>query len=203
MFFFYFQRNVYFIYANRKDRGDISTPACHVLLEIHLSRKSGMNFSTSWAKPLLPKDGSDYDVKNGIYPTTKPSDDTETTYVPMSELWPFFCDDNDTWCLYNDTSWVSNSTVEVTTDLSTINTTGNFTQEDITQYKYWSLLLLIFPLFTVFGNVLVVMSVVRERQLKTATNYFICSLAVADIMVAVVVMPPAVYLEVRLSQRLI
>jgi dopamine D2-like receptor len=83
-----------------------------------------------------------------------------------------------------------------------MNTTGNFTQEDITQYKYWNLLLLIFPLFTVFGNVLVVMSVVRERQLKTATNYFICSLAVADIMVAVVVMPPAVYLEVRLVYRL-
>ena len=64
------------------------------------------------------------------------------------------------------------------------------------QYNYWTILLIIFPMFTVFGNVLVVMSVVREKSLKTVTNYFICSLAVADIMVAVVVMPFAVYVEV-------
>ena len=64
------------------------------------------------------------------------------------------------------------------------------------EYKYWTILLIIFPLFTVFGNVLVCMSVVKEKSLKTVTNYFICSLAVADIMVAVVVMPFAVYMEV-------
>ena len=64
------------------------------------------------------------------------------------------------------------------------------------EFAFWSLLLLIFPLFTVFGNVLVVLSIYRERTLRHVTNYFICSLAIADIMVAVVVMPPAVYLEV-------
>lgn len=58
------------------------------------------------------------------------------------------------------------------------------------------LALILFPLLTVFGNVLVVMSVYRERSLRTVTNYFICSLAVADIMVAVMVMPLAIYLEV-------
>lgn len=63
-------------------------------------------------------------------------------------------------------------------------------------YAYWSLLLLVFPLLTVFGNILVVLSIYRERTLRHVTNYFICSLAIADIMVAVVVMPPAVYLEV-------
>ncbi|XP_076438266.1 LOW QUALITY PROTEIN: dopamine D2-like receptor [Babylonia areolata] len=62
--------------------------------------------------------------------------------------------------------------------------------------KFWALVLVLFPLVTVFGNVLVVMAVVREKSLKTVTNYFICSLAVADIMVAVVVMPFAVYVEV-------
>ena len=35
-------------------------------------------------------------------------------------------------------------------------------------------------------------------SLRTATNYFIVSLAVADIMVALLVMPLAVYVEVRL-----
>ena len=66
---------------------------------------------------------------------------------------------------------------------------------------FWSILLLIFPVFTVFGNVLVVLSIYRERTLRHVTNYFICSLAIADIMVAVVVMPPAVYMEVSGSVR--
>jgi len=60
---------------------------------------------------------------------------------------------------------------------------------------YWTLLLLLFPLLTVFGNVLVCLSVKRERSLQTVTNYFIVSLAIADIMVAVLVMPLAVYVE--------
>ncbi|ELT96301.1 hypothetical protein CAPTEDRAFT_192109 [Capitella teleta] len=57
-------------------------------------------------------------------------------------------------------------------------------------------MLLIFPMFTVFGNTLVVLSVYKEKTLRTVTNYFIVSLALADIMVAVLVMPLAVYTEV-------
>ncbi|ESO93874.1 hypothetical protein LOTGIDRAFT_209429 [Lottia gigantea] len=64
------------------------------------------------------------------------------------------------------------------------------------EYRYWAILLIIIPILTVFGNILVVMSVYRERSLRTVTNYFICSLAVADIFVAVLVMPFAVYMEV-------
>lgn len=65
-----------------------------------------------------------------------------------------------------------------------------------TDYNYWALILLIFPILTLFGNVLVILSVVRERTLQTVTNYFIVSLAVADLLVAVVVMPFAVYVLV-------
>jgi len=61
---------------------------------------------------------------------------------------------------------------------------------------YEALLLLVFPLLTAFGNILVCVSVCSERSLQTVTNYFIVSLAVADIMVAVLVMPLAVYVEV-------
>lgn len=63
--------------------------------------------------------------------------------------------------------------------------------------QYWTLLLLVFPVLTAAGNGLVCASVFLERNLKTVTNYFIVSLAVADIMVALLVMPLAVYVEVR------
>jgi len=44
----------------------------------------------------------------------------------------------------------------------------------------WALLLLAFPVMTVFGNVLVCLSVYRERSLRTATNFFIVSLAIRE-----------------------
>lgn len=83
-------------------------------------------------------------------------------------------------------------------DYTLVNETLNCTFENgtcsvVTDYNYWALSLLVFPLLTLFGNVLVIMSVSRERSLQTATNYFIVSLAVADLLVAVVVMPFGVY----------
>lgn len=66
-------------------------------------------------------------------------------------------------------------------------------------YNYWALILLIFPIFTLFGNVLVILAVVRERTLQSVTNYFIVSLAIADLLVAVVVMPFGVYILVSTS----
>lgn len=94
-----------------------------------------------------------------------------------------------------------NNSANVSSTMSNVN--ESFPYENSTsgpdfegEYRYWILALILFPLLTVFGNVLVVMSVYRERSLRTVTNYFICSLAVADIMVAVMVMPLAIYLEV-------
>ena len=62
--------------------------------------------------------------------------------------------------------------------------------------NYWAFALLFFPILTIFGNVLVVVSVYREKSLHTVTNYFVVSLAISDITVAAVVMPFAIYLEV-------
>lgn len=62
-------------------------------------------------------------------------------------------------------------------------------------------LALIFGIFLIVviicGNILVCLSVCKEKALKTTTNYFIVSLAVADLLLAVLVLPLFVYAEVR------
>ncbi|XP_060886305.1 dopamine receptor D4 related sequence [Labrus mixtus] len=50
-------------------------------------------------------------------------------------------------------------------------------------------------LVIILGNILVCVSVLTEPSLKTATNYFIISLAVADLLLAVLVLPLYVYSE--------
>uniref|UniRef100_A0A669EIC9 Dopamine receptor D4 n=1 Tax=Oreochromis niloticus TaxID=8128 RepID=A0A669EIC9_ORENI len=68
--------------------------------------------------------------------------------------------------------------------------------ENLKEYNYLALVLGV-PLILVIilGNVLVCLSVLTERSLKTATNYFIISLAVADLLLAVLVLPLYVYSE--------
>ena len=66
--------------------------------------------------------------------------------------------------------------------------TGQCPAETV-QLNYLALLLLVLCISVVFGNVLVILSVAKERSLQNITNYFIVSLAVADLSVAGVVMP--------------
>ncbi|XP_053198285.1 D(3) dopamine receptor [Scomber japonicus] len=68
------------------------------------------------------------------------------------------------------------------------------TEQD--ERNYYAMLYSLLILAIVFGNVLVCLAVLRERSLQTTTNYLVVSLAVADLLVASLVMPWAVYLEV-------
>ncbi|XP_026090120.1 5-hydroxytryptamine receptor 2C [Carassius auratus] len=83
---------------------------------------------------------------------------------------------------------------DVSSDLNHSSFKSNLTELEDTQptEKNWpALFILGFIFFTVAGNILVIMAVSIERKLHNATNYFLCSLAVADMLVGFLVMPAA------------
>ncbi|XP_041764076.1 dopamine D2-like receptor isoform X3 [Anopheles merus] len=97
---------------------------------------------------------------------------------------------------YNANGTFGNDTTGLAVNCSLSNTTC-IGPTEAKEYHYWCLILVLFPILTLFGNVLVILAVCRERTLQTVTNYFIVSLAIADLLVAVVVMPFAVYVLVN------
>lgn len=56
-------------------------------------------------------------------------------------------------------------------------------------YNYWALLAIILVVGTAAGNILVCLAITWEKRLQNVTNYFLMSLAITDLMVAILVMP--------------
>ncbi|XP_073445400.1 5-hydroxytryptamine receptor 2B isoform X2 [Dendrobates tinctorius] len=70
--------------------------------------------------------------------------------------------------------------------------TANITKADTAPPKCWlALLTLMVIVPTIGGNILVILAVSLEKKLQNATNYFLMSLAVADLLVGIFVMPIA------------
>lgn len=69
------------------------------------------------------------------------------------------------------------------------NVTGNANGEKNIVNNYWALLALILVFGTACGNILVCLAIYHEKRLQNVTNYFLASLALTDLMVAVLVMP--------------
>ncbi|XP_028157863.1 5-hydroxytryptamine receptor 2C-like [Ostrinia furnacalis] len=83
------------------------------------------------------------------------------------------------------------------------NLTGNITEKNATLNdsgevnNWWALVALILVLCTAAGNVLVCLAIYLERRLQNVTNYFLMSLAITDLLVAILVMPLGILTLVR------
>lgn len=103
----------------------------------------------------------------------------------VSNLYSKLCDNLNSTC-----------TIETLTNqtFQSFNTTINGASSQQKPDKfYWALCLILLPFLAIFGNILVIASVYKEKSLQSVTNYFIVSLAFADLLVAAIVMPFAVY----------
>ncbi|GFN75413.1 5-hydroxytryptamine receptor 4 [Plakobranchus ocellatus] len=63
-----------------------------------------------------------------------------------------------------------------------------------------SVILICVPILTVFGNGVVILAVITHKRLRNITNAFIVSLAVADMCVALFVMPFSIYQQINNKQ---
>ncbi|KPI93579.1 5-hydroxytryptamine receptor 2A [Papilio xuthus] len=63
--------------------------------------------------------------------------------------------------------------------------------------NWWALIALVLVVCTAAGNVLVCLAIYLERRLQNVTNYFLMSLAITDLLVAILVMPLGILTLVR------
>jgi len=87
---------------------------------------------------------------------------------------------------------------DVNSYLTNSSINGSVLLESPQSHQYCLLIMLIVPVITMVGNLLVVISVYHERNLRNTTNYFIVSLAIADISLAITVMPLNIWIEVKM-----
>ena len=70
-----------------------------------------------------------------------------------------------------------------TTDIS------DFDKPEDHHYFWWYIVVIFLVLAGVTGNVIVILVISLDRKLQNATNYFLLSLSMADLLVSVLVMP--------------
>ncbi|XP_074504549.1 alpha-1A adrenergic receptor-like [Sebastes fasciatus] len=73
---------------------------------------------------------------------------------------------------------------------------GNHTELDLTRAIPLGMVLGAFIVFAIAGNILVILSVMCNRHLRTPTNYFIINLAIADLLLGTTVLPVSATLEI-------
>nr|CAD7401212.1 unnamed protein product [Timema poppensis] len=83
---------------------------------------------------------------------------------------------------------------------SKLNTSEGSEIQRTTANNWWALLALALVVGTAAGNILVCLAITWERRLQNVTNYFLMSLAITDLMVAVLVMPLGILTLVKGSE---
>ncbi|XP_064182387.1 5-hydroxytryptamine receptor 2C-like [Anguilla rostrata] len=93
-------------------------------------------------------------------------------------------------------AWPGNMSVGLNQSLHGADSGGNLSAEahaisrEPLKEKNWpALLILVIIFLTIGGNILVILAVSLEKKLQNATNFFLRSLAVADMLVGILVMP--------------
>ncbi|XP_075429037.1 5-hydroxytryptamine receptor 2A-like isoform X1 [Ascaphus truei] len=91
-------------------------------------------------------------------------------------------------------AWHINGNVTLNQSLPTADPVNASEVEEVSHSSFagknWSALLtLVIIILTIGGNILVIMAVSLEKKLQNATNFFLMSLAVADMLVGILVMP--------------
>ncbi|XP_026461313.1 probable G-protein coupled receptor No18 [Ctenocephalides felis] len=95
----------------------------------------------------------------------------------------------------NDTVTEASSIVVLGSGRSFLDTKRFLDEQHTWQELVLIVLLCFIIVITVIGNTLIITSVLTTRRLRTVTNCFVTSLAVADWLVGIFVMPPAVALH--------
>lgn len=96
----------------------------------------------------------------------------------------------------NETDAGANTVYQCSVNISV--NVSDVSAEDVTNINnWWALLALALVLGTAAGNILVCLAITWERRLQNVTNYFLMSLAITDLMVAVLVMPLGILTLVR------
>lgn len=98
---------------------------------------------------------------------------------------------------------MSSTTASVLTTAMPANVTdggGGEGEGDVGGGSKWLMLTLILvPLWTMCGNLLVLVAVISFRQLRNLSNWVIASLAATDFLVALIVQPLGIYQSVSVS----
>lgn len=77
----------------------------------------------------------------------------------------------------------------------------NTTEAKENENNWWALTAIGLAIGTAAGNILVCLAICWERRLQNVTNYFLMSLAITDLMVAILVMPLGILTLVRGKQH--
>ncbi|MEQ2190101.1 hypothetical protein GOODEAATRI_032231 [Goodea atripinnis] len=134
-------------------------------------------------------------LRSPDFKDVKPATSVVHTFSTLeSNPWPSPLPDNSTHFRCQVSDVVRNGIETQPANWSQHNALGQFgshcLHSESSVEKNWpALLILVAIAVTVMGNILVILAVSFEKKLQNATNYFLMSLAVADMLLGILVMP--------------